>query len=115
MKFNLVRPCAKCPFRNDIRPFLRQERVIDLENELINQQKTFTCHETNDYDDETGDGIETKNSEHCAGALILLEKLNKPNQMMRWMERLGGYDRNRLDMKAFVFDSFNEMIKVQES
>ena len=52
---------------------------------------------------------------HCAGALILLEKLNLPSQMMRIAERLGMYDRRKLDMLAPVFDSFVAMIKAQPS
>lgn len=39
---------------------------------------------------------------HCAGALIFLEKRNRPNQMMRIAERTGSYDRRTLDMKAPV-------------
>lgn len=39
---------------------------------------------------------------HCAGALIFLEKRYRPNQLMRISERLGMYDRTKLDMKAKV-------------
>lgn len=114
MNFNLKRPCRLCPFRYNIKGFLTKERVKDLESGLIDQQATFTCHETNEYDDETGEGIESKESKHCAGALILLEKLESPNQMMRISERLGFYDRRKLDMEAPVFDSFDDMIDAQE-
>ena len=47
---------------------------------------------------------ETEDSQHCGGALILLEKIESPNQMMRIMERMGGYDRHKLKMDADVFD-----------
>ena len=69
--------------------------------ELIGEG-SFHCHNTGDQEKETGDYIATENSLHCAGALIFLEKRNKPNQMMRIAERLGIYDRTKLNMKAKV-------------
>lgn len=53
------------------------------------------------------------NAQHCAGALILLEKMEQPNQMMRWMERIGAYDRTKLDMDAPVFGDTEEFIEAQ--
>jgi hypothetical protein len=46
--------------------------------------------------------VETEKSVHCAGMLIFLEKRNQPTQMMRICERLGLYDRTKLDMAAKV-------------
>jgi hypothetical protein len=43
-------------------------------------------------------------SPHCAGALIFLEKLDSPHQMMRICERIGYYDRTKLDMTAPVVE-----------
>jgi pSer/pThr/pTyr-binding forkhead associated (FHA) protein len=51
--------------------------------------------------------------QHCAGATILLERLNRPNQMMRWMERLGGYDRTKLDMDAPVYRTPTAFVRAQ--
>jgi hypothetical protein len=34
-------------------------------------------------------------------------------EMMRWMERIGGYDCTKLDPCAPVFDTFDEMRKAQ--
>lgn len=107
MKFNLVRPCAECPFRNDRPGYLRRAKEI---SDGLLTDGTFTCHKTNTYDDD-GDAMETSDSEHCAGALILLEKLGRPDQMMRWMERLGAYDYKRLDMDSPVFNTPAEFIK----
>ena len=42
--------------------------------------------------------------------MILLEKIERPNQLMRIMERLGFYDREKLDMTAPVFDTPKEFI-----
>lgn len=100
MKFHLVRPCAHCPFRSDIRPYLNRERVALLKRELA--RKTFACHETL-----SGDGTQ----QHCAGALIFLERLRRPSQMMRIAERLGIYDRRKLDMRSSVVASFAEMVE----
>ena len=49
------------------------------------------------------------NAEHCAGALIFLEAQEQPNQMMRIAERLGLYDRRKLDMESPVFDDADAM------
>lgn len=62
-----------------------------------------------DFDDETGEYQPSGQEMHCAGALILLERANRASQMMRIAERLGMYDRTKLDMQAKVFASFDEM------
>ena len=121
MDYSLIRPCAKCPFRNDIPPFLREDRVWEIADSLVNAE--FPCHETVDYDDEQWYNddeekggsffIPTGDEKHCAGALILLEKLEQPSQMMRICERFGSYDRNKLDMDSPVFDDFDEMADAQ--
>lgn len=113
MKTDLVRPCANCPFRTDIVPFLTPGRVQQLEQELVGRQASFACHKTLDYERRGmhGElGADTKNTQHCAGAMILLEKIGRANQWMRWMERLGGYDMKKLDMGSPVYNSFDEML-----
>lgn len=117
---SLVRPCAKCPFRSDIRPYLSAERVEQIEQEVIDEQKDFYCHATVDYsedenedDEESGQGRIADDSLVCAGMMILCEKMERPTQMMRISERLGGYRREKLDMKAPVFEDFDEMKEAQ--
>lgn len=65
----------------------------------------FPCHKTA-VEAETEDGgtefHATKKSVHCAGALIFREKRNQPNQMMRICERIGKYDRTKLNLEANV-------------
>lgn len=117
---DLVRPCAHCPFRTDIPPFLRAARIYEIAAQLPNGY--FVCHETIDYDQEPEEGADgeepeaalTEKSEHCAGALILLEKLEQPSQLMRIYERLNAYDATKLDMSAPVYDSFEQMAEAQE-
>lgn len=115
-RYRLRTPCPDCPFRNDIPPYLTKGRVREMERDLARGE--FHCHKTLDYskigDDDEDDQPDSKNAAHCAGALILLEKLNRPSQMMRISERIGLYDRSKLDMDAPVFDSFEEMIEAQK-
>lgn len=112
MKFDLRRPCPQCPFRSDIAAFLTPGRVREITNTMIRQQGTFACHKTTAHDDD-GEHCPSSSEQHCAGALIFLERLGRPNQMMRIMERLGGYDRTKLDMDAPVFATPAQMIAAQ--
>lgn len=114
MNFNMTRPCNDCPFRTDVVPYLTKRRVRDIEDGLVRGQQSFPCHKTT-VDSQDGDGemLVTSKSEHCAGAMILLEGLAKPNQMMRIAERLHMYDHTKLDMSAPVFNSFESMRKAQ--
>lgn len=114
MKTSMTSPCPECPFRTDVVPYLRRARIKALQEDLVDNQRSFTCHKTLKW--VTDEGLEsTPESQHCAGAMILLEKLEKPNQWMRWMERLGRYDHTKLDMDAPVFDTFEAMADAQRS
>lgn len=107
MKYNLTSPCNNCPFRNDIKPFIRPERV----EEIVGNQ--FACHKTAVHNDD-GEHIENDREQHCAGSLIFHEKIEQPHQMMRIMERLGGYDHSELNMESPVYESLEEMISDHE-
>ena len=111
MKYNLSKPCANCPFRDDIRPYLNEARAGEIVESL--EQSTFPCHKTVDYDKE-GHLDMVRNSSHCAGALIMLEHVNQPSQAMRIAERLGIYDRRKLKMDAPVFRRPLDFIAAQE-
>ncbi len=109
MKYNLKRPCDLCPFRNDSkRLYVRPERLAEMAS------GEFCCHKTGETNDETGSIEPTKDSQHCAGLLIMLEKMERPHQMMRICERLGLYDRSVLDMDSPVFESFEEVEDQEE-
>lgn len=108
MKFDLKTPCKECPFRNDILPYLSTERAEEIGEAILSDQ-TFTCHKhTHSL------GYEGKAEQHCAGATIILEKEEQPNQMMRWMERIGMYDRTKLDMQAPIYDTVDNFIDAVE-
>lgn len=100
MKYTMTTPCDNCPFLKKHRKAYGVERLMEFAS------GEFHCHKTGilDESDEEGSGeyVPTPDSLACAGMLIFLEKRNAPNQMMRIVERLGLYDRTKLNMKASV-------------
>ena len=107
MNFNLSKPCKNCPYRTDcLNGWLGKARAVEIFRSITKDDATFPCHKTT-----TEGGQSGKREEHCAGALILLEKLEEPNQMMRIAERLKFYDHFKLDMSAPVFDTGADFIE----
>lgn len=115
MRFDMIRPCANCPWRTDTTLFLRPERVKEILEAVVNGGNTFACHETTrDSWEETDEGAvysPQPDEQHCAGALILLKKLRIPHHMTRLAQRLGIYDPSRLDMGAPVFETPGAMLR----
>lgn len=121
MKFTLTKPCANCPFRNDVlsqKGWLGDDRANSI-YETLKAGGVFPCHKTvtyddNDcFDDEDGDTFVHQESHiFCAGALIMLEKTGEAvgSNAIRIAERLGLYDHNKLDMESPVFSSQNELV-----
>ena len=115
MKMTLTRPCNNCPFRTDVTPYIRHERAEEIADAITRRQGTFSCHKTIDHDDEeddeaAGNHVPSKDEQHCAGALIMLEHMDQPNQLMRIYERLRAYDRTKLDMTSPVYTSARAFI-----
>lgn len=96
MQYTMTTPCDECPFLQ------KMKRGFTLKKLKAFASGEFHCHKSGAVDDEEGEFVATKNSVHCAGALIFLEKRDQPHQMMRICERLGMYDRTKLDMTAQV-------------
>lgn len=101
MKYEMTKPCSDCPFLKVHRVGYALERLKEFTT------GEFPCHKTAEYEDLDDEGRgggykAVPDSQHCAGALIFLEKRNAPHQMMRICERLGFYDRTKLDMTAEV-------------
>lgn len=94
MNYNLTTPCDQCPFLKG-HGFTWRRLHEHASGE-------FPCHKMCKVDDEGNFVARGAKTSHCAGALIFLEKQNAPHQMMRICERLGAYDRTKLDMKAPV-------------
>jgi len=90
----MTKPCKECPFLigSNFKPKALRAHASGA----------FGCHKACD----SVDGAFEPNSEtpHCAGALIALEKIGQPHQMMRIAGRLGMYDTRKLDMGAPVQD-----------
>ena len=101
MKYTMTEPCDQCPFlktTGNLRTF-SLERLRDF------SRGEFPCHKSAsiaETEDEGSEFVANEKSVQCAGALIFLEKRNHPNQMMRICERIGLYDRRKLNMAANV-------------
>lgn len=92
MKFDMTSPCSECPFLKSMKRGFTVQRLREFAS------GAFPCHKTAQMDDEEGQYEATPNSQHCAGALIFLEKRGQSSNFMRVMERLGFYDYEKLDM-----------------
>lgn len=116
MNFEMTKPCENCPFRTDCpEEWLGEARATEILESLSVRDESFPCHKTttlvdDDNDEDGSQRINREDEQHCAGAMILLEKLDRPNQMMRIMGRLSGYDPKKLDMEQPVFDNGDEFI-----
>lgn len=97
MKLELKQPCKDCPFikGSSTNTTLREGRIDGIVEDIRNDL-SFTCHKTLDKADQ--------DQQHCAGALIFLEKEDNPNQLMRVAERLGMYDRTKLNMGVDIIE-----------
>jgi len=91
VRFSMTKPCKDCPFVVGSRTntTLAEGRLDGIVEDIRNGM-SFTCHKT--LDKPHGE------HEHCAGALIFLEREGRPNQIMRIAERFGYYDHWKLDM-----------------
>jgi len=103
MKYNLKKPCGQCPFRRSSpSPWLTRGRVEEITRDCVMGDSTFTCHKTTD----------TPTEQHCAGALIMEEKLNPGGNRMTRIARMYGMfgGDEELKDKEDIFDSIEEMI-----
>lgn len=113
MKLDMVRPCDNCPFRSDIRPYLRRGRSAEIAASLLDHDQCFPCHKTVDYDHDD-EPEHSPDQQHCAGAMIWLSHQQMPNQWMRIMRRLGMFDPGRLDMTAPVYSTRAAFVAAEE-
>ncbi|URJ76316.1 hypothetical protein MF621_004022 (plasmid) [Bacillus velezensis] len=98
MKFDLKTPCKDCPFIKGSRTniSLPHERIEEIVND-IRDDKSFICHKTLE--------LQKSDQQHCGGAMIFLEREERPNQIMRIAERIGVYDHKSLNMNADIIDN----------
>lgn len=113
MRFEMNRPCANCPFRTDVPPFLGVTRAQEIVSYAMGD-KTFACHKTVVYDDEDGEPIRTRDEQQCAGAMIIRAKNGKlgSHQMYRIAHRLGILtNAETLDLTSPVYPTPEAMIE----
>lgn len=112
MKFDLTRPCAACPFRTDIDFYLSPGRVHAIYRDITDGDASFSCHKTTEFDD--GEYRRRPDEQHCAGAMVMLMRMDMPNQIMRIAMRIGMFDPDALDMDAPVFHDVDAMALARE-
>lgn len=99
MHYKLRTPCNQCPFLIG--------SGFSYAQLLRYSSGEFACHKACDLV-EIEEGVDefhqkaNNKTPHCAGALIFLEKQDRPHQMMRIAERIGMYDPTKLNMDASV-------------
>lgn len=106
--FNLKKPCNNCPFRKG---FGERYRLPEDRLREIMTATSFDCHKTTrtvENSDGSTDRVSTRDSQHCVGLMVILDRLNRPNQMMRIGERMGMIDYSTLDPKGEVYDSWSD-------
>jgi hypothetical protein len=98
MKYTKSKPCSDCPFLTNTEHAFTEERLEQFAS------GEFPCHKTATLceEEESSQFVANDTSVHCAGALIYLEKRNRPHQMMRIAGRLGLYDMTALDLNLPV-------------
>lgn len=69
------KPCAHCPYRRDVKPFLTPERGEELAYAAENPYNSFPCHKTLESNDE-GETEIAASSKMCAGFLTLQHNSN---------------------------------------
>jgi len=112
MQYSMTTPCDACPFLIG--------SGFTYESLEAHASGEFACHKTCKIDDDGNSDTagayipRNKNTPHCAGALIFLELRDRPHQMMRICERLGLYDRRKLNMTAPVVKSRKDCRKESE-
>jgi hypothetical protein len=94
LRYNMTEPCDQCPFLI--------ESCFSYESLEAHASGSFPCHKQCVENDDGEFVARGPKTQHCAGALIFLEKQKRSHQMMRIAERLGHYDRTKLDMGAPV-------------
>ena len=94
MNYKMTKPCDVCPFLIG--------SGFTYRSLMEHASGEFGCHKACNLNEDSGNYEPDDKTPHCAGALIFLEKQNKPHQMMRICERIGLYDYRKLDMQARV-------------
>ena len=79
MKFEIKQPCAECPFRRDVHPYLR--RAGEIRDQMNDDHFWFACHRTTGQ--MRGRRVRPAEQSHCAGLMRVLWRMKRPNVAMR--------------------------------
>lgn len=113
MKHTMRTPCKHCPFRKNIKGYLRKARVVEIVHSVLRGEQ-FPCHKTtreSEDDDGFSNRITTDESSQCAGAEIFAAHHGQSSQLRRIAGLLGAKVA-KLNMLAKVCRSLPEMVKV---
>ena len=103
----VTKACPNCPFKKDVKPFIRMARAEDLAYNAQNPFNSFPCHctTTSDPDSEDGGGwVDQHKEKQCAGHLTVQHHEN------------GGtwYDGEGFEPDPNCFESAFDMIEHYE-
>lgn len=96
------KPCAQCPYRTDVKPFLHPARGEELAYAAENPYSTFICHKTLEHDDEYDGSFAGESSKICAGFLTLQHNMNGETM----------YDDDGFKPSEGVYQDSYEMVEV---
>lgn len=113
-RYSLVKPCAHCPFRTDVPPYLYSSRAREIADS-INGGGEFPCHKTTvASENEEGEEIlvdDLSVSKICAGSLAIMIREGQLNQMAQIAHRLGMWNPENFDAGNLpVYDSFEDWV-----
>lgn len=102
-------PCDSCPFRTDVRAYLRRDRAREIADAL-RSDGAFHCHKTVDYNQESP--RVTNRSRLCRGALVVMHREGAlfDNVMHRLGALCGDFDPANLELDAPVPNSLAEWV-----
>lgn len=105
MKFKIKKPCELCPFRSDCHPYLG--RADQIAEQMEDDHNWFACHETTGV--KSGRRVKAANQSHCAGLMLVLWRMRRPNIAMRLALVANMITVQELEKKdAPVFGSLDE-------
>lgn len=118
-RYSLRLPCRRCPFRTDVRPYLRPSRAEHIA-EGIDRGGDFACHKTTvkAQDDEGNQTLvdDPAVTKVCAGSLAIMIREDRLNQMARIAYRLEMFDPDGIDAFGVpVYDSFEDWVKAHHA
>ena len=99
----MKKPCSQCPYRKDVKPFLRAKRGEELAYHAHNPYNSFPCHKTLEHDEE-GEAMHHSGDKQCAGFLSLMH--NETGETP--------YDEDGFEPSPLAYEDSYEMTQAYE-